>query len=125
MRDRSNQSLSQQELLARMAHDFFAYHGVSITYALITEKTVQLVSTETISTRLRERFFDKFELDKNMNLNVIKQYDDNFRYTWEAPKSDIEKIIELWTNISLPFMVNTPICYIPEDKLEDFIEYEK
>ena len=115
MIDRHNQPLSQQELLARMAHDFFAYHGVSITYALITKRTVQLVSTERISTRLREKFFDKFELNNDLNLvSVTKTYDDKFRYTWEVPKSDMEKTIELWVNIALPFTEPTPIMYLPD-----------
>lgn len=104
--------LTKKEMLAQMAHLFFAYHDIFISDMLLTKRHVVLSSKERIPVNLREKFFDKFEFDKNMELNIYNRFG-KFVYDYTAPKTDAEKRYGFWLESNI-FVTAEPIMYLPK-----------
>ena len=105
---------SRKEILYQMMHLFFAYYNIDINYIATNKKEITLFSKQRIPTDIREKFFDKFELNKDMKISVTHSHDGRYIYKWEAPKSDIEKRIELWCEMCLSVIEPSAIMYIPD-----------
>ena len=106
-------------ILKKMMELFFLYHDIHIdTINLDWNYGHTIYSKNQISPLINKKFHDKFEL-KDMELkSVIHCKDGNWEYHWEVPLSHTQKIMRIWTEMSVPILVPDIITYIPEKEEE-------